>query len=243
MAAMKECGWGMWEAYQARLKYGLDGYFRNRTYPSWGPEAKPNASVASTVSCVQHGLGADPKIIAPEDVIYRTVAALFGFWGLDMPATTADSRHVARRELRELRRDKKEYLENEDMDEEISDTESNEDQYAKRYDTRNPRYIPRAISGACREDCLIYVRSLAYHYVLSTLVKRVSRWEKSRIVRRVRWQGESRGMGKGSRQKGSEVKVNKVSSSYDGYKNLADDAEDDVEDEREDEVVNVTTIT
>jgi hypothetical protein len=50
-------------------------------------------------------------------------------------------------------------------------------------------------------------------------------------------------MGKGSRQKGSEVKVNKVSSSYDGYKNLADDAEDDVEDEREDEVVNVTTIT
>jgi hypothetical protein len=219
---MKDCGWGLWEAYQARLKYGLDGYFRNRTYPSWGPEAKSNASVASTVSCVQHGLGADPKIIAPEDVIYRTVAALFGFWGLDMPATTADSRHVARLELRELRRDKREYLENEDMDEEISDAESNEDQYAEQYDTRNPRFIPRAISVACREDCLIYVRSLAHHYVLSTLVKRVSRWAKiansaSRTVATL-IKGESRGMGKGSRQKGSEVKVNKVSSSYDGYK-------------------------
>jgi hypothetical protein len=50
LASMKECGWDMWEAYAARMKYGQEGYYRNREYPSWSQDVSSEASVVSQVS-------------------------------------------------------------------------------------------------------------------------------------------------------------------------------------------------
>jgi len=50
LASMKECGWDMWEAYAARMKYGLEGYYRNKEYPSWLQDASSEDSVVSQAS-------------------------------------------------------------------------------------------------------------------------------------------------------------------------------------------------
>lgn len=44
LAAMKECKWDMWEAYDALLRYGRTGYYRNTRFPSWKREVSVNDS-------------------------------------------------------------------------------------------------------------------------------------------------------------------------------------------------------
>jgi len=183
LASMKECNWDLWQAYSERLKSGLKGYYREPSiypYPSWRREVKEGVSITSQVSlfaqlsryCAHH------QIIVPDDVVYRTVAALFGFWGLDMPEYTPEDRRKARRKLRIARKDRRDFEELLDLgpdDDGLSDPESDEDRHYMEDEARDPRHVPTPLSDFCREDCLLYVRSLAYRFIYSNLTKKVSR--------------------------------------------------------------------
>jgi hypothetical protein len=112
--------------------------------------------------------------------VYRTIAALFGFFGLDMPEYTPEERRKARRKLRKARKERREFLEQQEMgyEEELSDPESNDDRHYMEDEARDPRHVPTPLSDFCRKDCLLYVRSLAYRFVYSNLTKKVGRYEK-----------------------------------------------------------------
>ena len=185
LAAMRQCDWDIWGVYEARLKYGVDGYYRNRKYPSW-KESGAKGSVASQVSVrlLYIERSSDHQIYIPDDVKYRTIAALFGSWGLDMPPTTLPERHQERRRIRTEEKMRHDMLEGEEVDEAdhnwTEDYDSDEDGFVKAgmEKARDPTHVPSPLSSGCRADCLNYVNSLAYHHLSNNLVKRVLKWIK-----------------------------------------------------------------
>jgi hypothetical protein len=118
---------------------------------------------------------ADNQIRVPDDVLYRTIAALFGFFGLDMPPSTPGDREEARQLIRKARKARRAFQIADGRGDTLSDPGSDEETYME-VDTRDPYYIPKPIIRGTRRDCFVYVRCLAYHHVLDNLAKNVGRW-------------------------------------------------------------------
>jgi hypothetical protein len=181
LAAMKASEWDIWDAYAARLKYGADGYYRNQEYPSWkadGAEGSEASQVSARDVVTQDN--SNRQILMPDDVKYRTIAALFGSWGLGMEPASIEEREKARDEVREGKAAWRDSLDGEEVHGFDLAYDSDEDRDYMQGPSRDPAHVPKSLSSGCRLDCLNYVNSLAYHHISNNLVKRVLKWRNFR---------------------------------------------------------------